>query len=210
MLSEQETDESLVKVISEVGFTYSNPVQAKYKFFISIDGSVREEHNASRAISSKTANVKHRTYEISESEKKIFFDIINRDFNTIYADGETLIKKRMEYKYFTYNCKTYVMNIFKEMGVFDAKELSNFFIQRPNTTDSLLKPLSSKELICPQKEELINKIRLVLTHLINEIILDGDGKKIDPLTESIEKILAYSKTNSVFVNIIWIFIIETF
>lgn len=115
--------------------------------------------------------VTHRTYEISKTEMEAFFHIINRDRKIKAIEIETEDGPKViggpDYQIITHNCKTYAMRVLKEMGIIDAENLSNFTVQRPDSSYNLLQTLSREELSCPLIDKLvdIDKIISVLTDL---------------------------------------------
>lgn len=173
MLSEQEHSWMPTRILCEIGFAPSLDIPInEIGYFSTHKGHVREETNASRALYSKTSEVTHRSYEISQAEMEKLFIILNRD-RKINVSGLRLDKKSKQityvggpdYQKIAHNCKTYLMGILKEIGIIDAQNLSNFLIQRTGTKRSLLKPISKDELSCPLKESLIEDISTVLTQL---------------------------------------------
>lgn len=173
MLSHQEALNEPVKVLYEVGFGYILPQGRpwpKVGYFSTLRGAIREEKNASKAIYSQTSVVKHRTYEISKAEMEKFFFIINRDskFSVPEDSSKATLSENSDglgYQLFKNNCKTYVMSLFKELGILEANNvLTNFGIQRPGTTDKYMQNLSG-ELSCPVKDESLEKIMESLSEM---------------------------------------------
>lgn len=151
MLPEHKNPSEPTKIIQEIGFIYEED-----HFFLSkVNGIVNNDENISRLLYGRSTG-KHITYEISESEKDHFSKIIERD---------KLLKNTPSYQTLTHNCKTYAMNVFKEIGIIDAKHLGNTFIQRPGTSNSLLHPLRKDELSCPEKEKFLLSLDTILNNL---------------------------------------------
>lgn len=194
MLSTQESPEQPTRIICEVGFAYSpNLNDEQVGYFSTHKGHVREETNISKALYS-SLSVRHRTYEISEFEVKKFFEIINRSkqinaetVDVEFKDEEEITKQTEivggpQYQKLRYNCKNYAIDVMKEMGIVDAKRLSNFFIQIPN--DENLEDISKIELSCPIKDKFIQEAIPTLEKTINELmfILENiDAIQVNPL-----------------------------
>lgn len=208
MLSHQAEPNQPTRIICEFEFAYSPDIpQNEVGYLTTHKGYVREESNAGRALYSKTSDVKHRTYEVSEAEVQKFFQILNRDravnLALIAPEKGTVEVQYIggpDYQKIKNNCKTYAVGVLKEMGIIDAQNLSNFLIQRTKTKTSLFKPLSKEELSCPLKENLLVKITSVLNEInkealsilenINQSELDEDDK--DKLRNVVENIQTLS------------------
>lgn len=78
MLSHQSTPTEPAKVVYQVGFGYLSEQDAMLHKFKTFKGGIDEEDNVAKALYS-SSNVRHKTYEISNSEMEKFFTIINRD-----------------------------------------------------------------------------------------------------------------------------------
>jgi hypothetical protein len=179
MLSQQVDPSLPARIVCELGFAYSPDIpQNAVGYLTTHKGYLREESNAGRALYSKTSDVKHRSYEISEAEARKFFQIINRDkqINLAPIEPEKGVVEVQyiggpDYQKVRNNCKTYAMGVLKEMGIIDAQNLSNFLIQRTKTKTSLFQPLSKEELSCPLKENLLAKITSVLNEINQETLI---------------------------------------
>ena len=204
MLSYQAEPNQPTRIVCEMGFATSPDIPANQVGYLTRHkGYIRNETNASRVLYSKTSDVKHRTYEISESEAQKFFQILNRDKQINLAPIEpskgTLDIQYVggpDYQMIRHNCKTYAMSVLKEVGVVDAQNLSNFLIQRTKTKTSLLHSLSREDLSCPFKDELLQKITSFLEVINREMLsfsdsidhLDLDEENKNKLKEAIESI----------------------
>ncbi|KTD18858.1 Uncharacterised protein [Legionella lansingensis] len=180
MLAEQAKSSEAARIICNVGF---NPRYGK----MFGEGYLAEELTADRAIFYPYAKVFHRTYEISKAEMEKFFSIINRERR---INAATLPSKQAssqakhvggpDFNIFAFNCKTFAMSVFKEMGIIDAEHLSNFLVQRTiMTSGDLLKPLTKHELSCPLKEEVFSLAARLNTELASFKKSLAD-KKINP------------------------------
>jgi hypothetical protein len=171
MISKQEEASQPTKIICEIGFSARPPFKKLY-FFKSQRGSVHEENNASRVLYSQKADIKHRTFVISESELAVLMTQINHDRRT-QIDGETKNKYippgGPDYHLIYHNCKTYVLTLLKKIQLVDAEQLDNFFIRAPNTSNCLLKKITKNALFCPRKDELINKVATLVTQIHQDI-----------------------------------------
>lgn len=198
MLSVQRDDKSPVEIIAEIGFGPSPFIDPKRFSFFSSQGEVREENNASIALYSQSIDVTHRTYAISQQEAEKFFEIINRDrriniseiTRSMGSTKLTFVVSGPDYDKIRYNCKKYALDVLSELGIVEAKELSNFLIQRPLTHKERLSTLSDDELACPFKEKLAEKITLTLTQLNKT--LEASLKNRDSFHENIKGILDLS------------------
>jgi len=176
MLAEQKDPIEPAKIICEVGFGYSPDISTnRVGLFGRYKGHIHLEDTASRALYS-SLTVSHRTYEISHSEMEHFFNIVNSKRRVkaspvkIGKTGNvTAIIGGPDYQRILSNCKVFALGVMKEIGIMDAKQLSNFFIQRPGTTNHLLKKISKTELSCPRKEEFILKTNLWTKKLMKNL-----------------------------------------
>ena len=188
LLSEQQHSDGPCRIICDVGFGYApNIPRDGVGYFTAYKGHVREETNASRALYSSSAEIMHRTFELSEAEVKKFFEILNRDKQIKTAPieqgkGLVTVVGGPDYHQIKNNCKTYTMGVLKEVGIVDAENLSNYFIQRTSTTNHLLKNLTNQDMSCPLKEQLIGKITASLTDLNTQ--MNALLEKADEINES--------------------------
>lgn len=186
MLSQQTEDSEPVKIISEIGFGLRpgiNPTAVDP--FSAYKGNVRDEVIASRAMYGASAPVKHRTYEISAAEMEKFNSIIegDRSKNRAVLLQENAKEKAVggpDYQLFSSNCKTYAMGVLKAVGIMDADNLSNFLVQRPGSTDSLLQSIDPDELYRPGQEGLNKEITSVLTLLESEMVSTKEALSKNP------------------------------
>ncbi|WP_412754579.1 hypothetical protein [Legionella donaldsonii] len=178
MLSEQAKPSEPARIVCNVGF---GPAR------ITEGGNVAEELNADVAIFSPKYKVVHRTYEISQAEMEKFFSIINREkrvnASTVQQGAQVKHIGGPDYDYVRFNCKTFAMGVLKEMGITDAENLSNFLVQRPGTTDNLLKPMTRRELSCPLKEEILPVIER-LDKEIASFAKSLANRKVEPKTKA--------------------------
>lgn len=168
MLSTQSNESAPAKVVVETGFGYHRIDDSNHFYPHLRPGAILEEKIAQRAVAGKHT-LYHRTYELSSAEAEHFIKIMDRDKqrsdeNIEYFDS-TLTPMVSEFKYhiITHNCKVYALGVLKELGIVEASELSNFFIQIPGTHHSLLQRLSDKDLSSPTREALVEKITSTLT-----------------------------------------------
>src|SRR3990167_6272837 len=164
MLFEKAHNAEKAKVLYEVGFGYAPSVNDNsVGYFTQHKGHVREETNMSRLLYSR-ATAKHKTFEISNEEVEKLFLIINRDrrvnlTNVEVNDATEEGFKRFEvvggpdYQQITKNCKLYAINVMKEIGIIEAAQLSNFFIEIPGTINKKLKILDKSKALCPKKDD---------------------------------------------------------
>ncbi|PJD95337.1 MAG: hypothetical protein CK426_07550 [Legionella sp.] len=157
ILSQQASPGESTKIVEQVGFGKLSPSNSFFDIFDK-PGKLTTENFATRLLYGSKSQAKHRTYLISEKE-----------FNQIKSKLEKDKKEQHTYNLMNYNCKTYVMNLFREVGIFDGKELGNYFIQRPGSTDNLLSAIKKDELECPIKDELINNIDTTLATLLKSV-----------------------------------------
>lgn len=174
MLSVQKDPNAPIEVLYEFGFT---PSEEDYHYFNLVDGILIEENNGSRALYSQSSHVKHRTYPISEVEFNKCLAKLNADRrkNIDSAKGSKKPKRTQgggpNYQNLLFNCKGYALSMFKELGVMDAARLKNIAIQRPQTTDPLMKELTSEELSCPLKDNFIQTFDGDLRKLQDKLVL---------------------------------------
>lgn len=160
ILSKQSNSSAPTKIITQVGFT-NEGLDSGY--LGTQAGFVKEEKTVARTMYTDV-EVKHRTYEISKEEMEKVLSIINQDRNLNLANPSAT-SGGPHYQQIKQNCKTYAMNLFKNAGIIDAEILSNFMIQRPNTTDNLLSTLEKSDFSCPAKDNLIKSFEKELTEL---------------------------------------------
>lgn len=170
-LSLQSTPDSLVEVVYDFGFVPAGD----YEYWNTVPGVVVEEDNASRALYSASSRVKHRTYQISESE-------FNQCLVKLNGDRRKNLEKKVDvaaqwqkvggadYQDLLFNCKSYALSVFKELGIMDVNKVRNFLIQRPHTTEALLKDLTSKELTCPLKDNFSMNFNSTLEELKEKLL----------------------------------------
>lgn len=179
MLSCQNENDDKVKILSEIGlyvdFETTEPSRAnKIRGVLwKIRGIVKEEQNASLAKYSNH-KVQHRTYQISDSEVELYFQLINRDRRSNISLGEKVDEshersKGVDYNLVRFNCKTYALEIFKELGIIDARTVRNPIIQVPNSTDKHMHVITSDSLRCDEKDNFLNEANNVLSE-ISELI----------------------------------------
>ena len=220
ILSEQRSALGPSKIICDVGFSYSPDVsQNAVGYLTTHKGHVREETNASRVLYSKSANAKHRTYEISQAEMAKFLSIINKDRNlnssAVVPRGDAsivVIVGGPDYQKLTNNCKTYAIVVLKEVGIIEHETLSNFSSKEKAiyTTKIKANELSDglEQILADLNSQInvqnINEdLKLDLYDLIN--IVQGSKQSIDennqafikslekPLTEDIVEKCAQQK-----------------
>jgi len=219
MLSTQESPRQPVKVAYEAGFDISGDLQSPLG---KQQGYYVQEDAASKAAYS-SMTVRHRTYEISEAEAAKFFSLINeqrgkRRIDTLKEDENQAMLHGGKFQLLTNNCKVYALSIFNALGVFEAKSLSNAFIQITRTKKSKMDELNRKVIVCPIKEEFIqnfeifsNEMKDVLPQLKQigppafKKLIDDLEKKIENLKDKTQKVAIqhelYEEYQDIFRNV---------
>lgn len=189
MLAVQESHANPSAIVAQIGFAYSpNSKNDDVGNFSTHSGDVREENDNLAKFLYGRSKITHRTYEITKSEAEKFFHIINRDRNvnvievehkSDIGEGYKTAHGGPSYQRVSMNCKAYAIGVMKELGIADVDCLSNFFVQIPGSTSSLMLPVKKSEISCPLKEKfigdvagLINKCLSFSEYLKNEKIID--------------------------------------
>ncbi len=185
MLSEQKDPSQPTKILTEIGFAYTaedKPTDDFRRYFTTHEGIISTEENSSRVLYGHNT-VKHRTYEISREEMKRFLEMFSSDIDDaknvspeIYDElkKESKLGSRVaypNYQLMKFNCKTFVMSTLKEIGIMDASELSNSFVQRTKTNQKLLQTISKDELAAPAKDVILDELTKVLADIQAALLL---------------------------------------
>lgn len=162
MLSKQISPDQPTHIGTAMGFVADDESDENLSPFKKYKGRVNPDEQIISKILYSNVKVKHRTFEISEQESKKFLEILAED-------------SEIEYQLLFNNCKTYIMDVFKRIGIVDANNLGNLFIQRPGSKNNLLHSLSKDNFSCPLKEEYmeelnarINEFKQLFTSLAQE------------------------------------------
>lgn len=163
MLSVQDGPNDPVKVSYEAGFDIGGDLQSP---FGKQQGYYVEEDAASKAAYSSSMKVRHRTYEISEEEATKFFSLINQQRQKpkgeqrkgpLKEDETQTMLRGGKFQLLTSNCKVYALSVFNSLGIFEAKSLSNAFIQITRTKKSKTKTMDRNVISCPIKDKFIQE-----------------------------------------------------
>ena len=165
LVSHQKRVDEPAEVVTEAGFTYApNYTRKNVGFFKRLKGHIAVEESTGYALYSKNT-VKHRTYEVSESELTAFYQLINADRRRKVSsikigdnkDGTPIMEDigGPDYQIIQHNCKTYAMGIFKKIGIVEAGRLNTGLIQITKVTPHLLQNLTGHILECKVKDDFL-------------------------------------------------------
>lgn len=191
MLTKQGTPESPAIILCEAGFGYDVDSDEVGLFNI-VKGNLSEEANASRLLYSNSAVLRHKTFPISEIEVNKFFTILNRDMKAkvtkeIKNNKEVSQANPPDYQKTGLNCKAYALKVLKEIGIVDANQLSNFWIQRPGTMENGLEVISKDNFECPLKDNFIRDLRNLVERLHEHL------DKLEKLQDNFKKSLKINR-----------------
>lgn len=210
ILSRQDNPpDGVTRIVSQNGF-WPEDAYATEESFIKSNlsqwrGVLQDDDMASRAMYS-SQDIFQRTYEISKREAQMYEAIIYRDKQTYQKKGlddaaAQSAKNATQYRYIGYNCKSYALNVFKELGIVDANRLHNFLIQVPGSKQNKTNDLTSDVLSCPLKDNFIKENILLLETLeqfLKSIELDSiEDKEQKKALQEVVQFIANAKPSLV-------------
>lgn len=198
ILSEQKNPSEPSSILQEIGFVFDNSKRSNFQqLFHCISPSARRGRlKTNEEIASKILHRSyiggHITYEISESEKNNFLACISRDKDS-----------PPDYRVYRHNCKTYALNLFKEIGIVDIDRVRNIAVQIPNLNNKLLNPLDKKLFCNPERKNELTALDATvkefiktcdkITPILKKYDKDNNTKKYSRLIKKITKLSEFQK-----------------